>query len=102
MNSSFEKLWYFADEDDEEETYVFDMNEFPSIQIHNNLSSKYVGTHESLYSTLNEKYDAIACEFSPKLDTFEEEYKLEYEVFDLLKIDVNLFTCDTPLGMIFQ
>nr|GEU87064.1 putative reverse transcriptase domain-containing protein [Tanacetum cinerariifolium] len=32
----------------------------------------------------------------------EKEYKLEYEVFDLLKIDVDLLTCDTPLGMIFD
>ncbi|GJT99695.1 reverse transcriptase domain-containing protein [Tanacetum coccineum] len=48
MNSSFEKLWYLADEDDEEETYV------------------------------------------------------EYKVFDLPKIDVDLFTCDTPLKAIFD
>ncbi|GJV23244.1 hypothetical protein Tco_1375939 [Tanacetum coccineum] len=54
MNSYFEKLWYLADEDDEEETYVFDMNEFTAIQILNNLSLKSAGTHESLYSTLNE------------------------------------------------
>ncbi|GJW01820.1 hypothetical protein Tco_1557071 [Tanacetum coccineum] len=95
MNSSFEKLWYLADEDDEEETY------------------------ESLYSTHNEKYDAIACDFSPELefllasgshstvpvyslDTFEEEYKVESEVFDLLRINVDLFTCDTPLRTIFD
>nr|GEY69106.1 RNA-directed DNA polymerase, eukaryota, reverse transcriptase zinc-binding domain protein [Tanacetum cinerariifolium] len=62
MNSSFEKMWYLA------------------------------GTHKSLHSTLDEKYDAIACDFSPELefllafkshtvvyiyslDTFEEEYK---------------------------
>ncbi|GJX94210.1 hypothetical protein Tco_0348796 [Tanacetum coccineum] len=119
MNSSFEKLWYLAAEDDKEETYVFDMNKFSAIQIHNNLSSKSAGTHESLYSTLNEKYDAIACDFLPKLefllaseshtpvsvyslDTFKEEYKVESKVFDLLKIDVDLFTCDTPLGTIFD
>ncbi|GKA60275.1 hypothetical protein Tco_0759682 [Tanacetum coccineum] len=119
MNSSLEKLWYLADEDDEEETYVFDMNEFLSIQIHNNLSSKSAGTHESLYFTLDEKYDAIACDLSPELefllaseshsailvcslDTFDEEYKLESEVFDLFKIDVDLFTCDTPLKKIFD
>nr|GEX46508.1 hypothetical protein [Tanacetum cinerariifolium] len=48
MDSSSEKLWYLADEDDEKETFVFDMNEFPAIQIHNNLSSKSTGTHESL------------------------------------------------------
>ncbi|GJR84703.1 hypothetical protein Tco_0155488 [Tanacetum coccineum] len=119
MNSSFERLLYLADEDDEEETYVFDMNEFLTIQIHNNLSSKSARTHESLYSTLNEKYDAIVCDFSPELefllafeshtvvlvyslDTFEEEYKVESEVFDLINIDVDLFTCDTPLGMIFD
>ncbi|GJZ09933.1 hypothetical protein Tco_0544216 [Tanacetum coccineum] len=119
MDSSYEKLWYLADEDDEEETYVFDMNEFPAIQIHNNLSSKLAGTHESLYSTHNEKYDATTCDFSLaleflqaskshtvgpvySLDTFEEEYKVESEVFDLLKIDVNLFTCDTPIRMIFK
>ncbi|GKD95749.1 hypothetical protein Tco_1379646 [Tanacetum coccineum] len=48
MNSYFEKLWYLADEDDEEETYVFDMNEFTAIQILNNLSLKSAGTHESL------------------------------------------------------
>ncbi|GJT25293.1 hypothetical protein Tco_0895230 [Tanacetum coccineum] len=119
MNSSFEKLWYLADEDDEEETYVFDMNEFPGIQIRKNLSSKSVGTHKSLYSTLDEKYDAIAYDFSPELefllaseshtavhvcslDTFKDEYKEESKVFNLLKIDVDLFTCDTPLGMIFD
>ncbi|GKE37466.1 hypothetical protein Tco_1460871 [Tanacetum coccineum] len=95
------------------------MNEFLGIQIHNNLSSKLAGTPESLYSTLDEKYDAIACDFSPKLEfllasesytavlvysleTFKEEYKVEFEVFDLLKIDVNLFTCDTHLDMIFN
>nr|GEU55984.1 zf-BED domain-containing protein [Tanacetum cinerariifolium] len=119
MDSSLEKLWYLAYKDDEEETYVFNMNEFPSIQIHNNLSSKSKGTHESLYLTLDEIYDAIVCDFSPKLefllaseshnivlvyslDTFEEEYKIESEVFNLLKIDLDLFTCDTPLGMIFN
>ncbi|GJU45595.1 hypothetical protein Tco_1202861 [Tanacetum coccineum] len=76
-------------------------------------------THESLYSTLDEKYDAIACDFPPKLefllayeshtvvpicslDTFEEEYKAESEVFNLLKIDVYVFTYDTPLGTIFD
>ncbi|GJW08182.1 hypothetical protein Tco_1570605 [Tanacetum coccineum] len=118
-DSSLEKLWYLADEDDEEENYVFDMNEFLAIQIHNNLSSKSAGTPESLYSTLDEKYDAIACDFSPKLEfllaseshtvvpvysleTFKEEYKVESEVFDLLKIDVDLFTFDTPLDMIFD
>ncbi|GJY01145.1 hypothetical protein Tco_0359297 [Tanacetum coccineum] len=146
MNSSFEKLWYLADEDDEEETYVFDMNKFSAIQIHNNLSSKYAGTHESLYSTLNEKYDAIACEFSPKLefllaskahtvvpvyslDTFEEEYKLEYEISgddeevliddefsdleeenmregneidEIFKIETNIFLFETPLCKEFK
>ncbi|GJZ01516.1 hypothetical protein Tco_0519477 [Tanacetum coccineum] len=126
MDSSLEKLWYLADKDDEEENYVFDMNEFLAIQIHNNLSSKSAGTPESLYSTLDEKYDAIACDFSPELEfllasesytdvpvysleTFMEEYKVEFEVFDLLKIDVDLFkidvdlfTCDTPLDMIFD
>ncbi|GKC77922.1 hypothetical protein Tco_1128696 [Tanacetum coccineum] len=98
MDSSLEKLWYLADEDDEEETY---------------------GTHESLYSTLDEKYNAIAYDFSPELNfllaskshtvvpvyslnTFEEEYKVESKVFDLLKIDVDLFTYDTHLGMIFD
>ncbi|GJZ34621.1 putative reverse transcriptase domain-containing protein [Tanacetum coccineum] len=103
----------------EEETYVFDMNEFPGIQICKNLSSKSVGTHKSLYSTLDEKYDAIAYDFSPELefllaseshtavhvcslDTFKDEYKEESKVFNLLKIDVDLFTCDTPLGMIFD
>ncbi|GJT88507.1 hypothetical protein Tco_1070224 [Tanacetum coccineum] len=74
MSSSFEKLWYLVDEHDEEETYVFNMNEFPATQIHNNLSSKSVRTHESLYSTLNEKYDAIACDFSSEL-----EFLLAYE-----------------------
>ncbi|GJZ32254.1 hypothetical protein Tco_0577690 [Tanacetum coccineum] len=119
MDLSLEKLWYLADEDEEEETYVFDINEFSAIQIHNNFSSKSAGTHESLYSTLNEKYDAITCDFSPALEfllasesntvvlvyslnTFEEEYKVESKVFDLLKIDVDLFTYDTHLGMIFD
>ncbi|GJZ32361.1 hypothetical protein Tco_0577797 [Tanacetum coccineum] len=60
MDSSLGMLWYLAGEDDEEETYVFDMNEFPAIQIRNNFSSKSAETHESLYSTLNEKYDVIA------------------------------------------
>nr|GEW24780.1 hypothetical protein [Tanacetum cinerariifolium]GEW39117.1 hypothetical protein [Tanacetum cinerariifolium] len=36
------------------------------------------------------------------LDTFEEEYKIESKMFDLLKIDLDLFICDTPLGMIFD
>ncbi|GJT83403.1 hypothetical protein Tco_1057745 [Tanacetum coccineum] len=98
MNSSLEKLWYLADEDDEVETYMFVMNEFSAIQIHNNLSLKSMRTHESLYSTLDDKYDAIACDFSPELefllaseshtaflvcslDTFEEEYKIESEVY---------------------
>nr|GEV09946.1 retrovirus-related Pol polyprotein from transposon TNT 1-94 [Tanacetum cinerariifolium] len=104
MNLSFEKLWYLEDEDDEEETYVVDMNEFLAIQIHNYLSSKSIGTQESLYSTLDENSDVIACDFSPKLefllaskshttipvcslDTFEEGYKEESKMFDLLKID---------------
>ncbi|GKB34421.1 hypothetical protein Tco_0879363 [Tanacetum coccineum] len=48
MNSSLEKLWCLADEDDEEESYTFDTHEFPAIQIHDNLSSKSAGTGESL------------------------------------------------------
>ncbi|GKE96218.1 hypothetical protein Tco_1581073 [Tanacetum coccineum] len=68
MNSSFEKLWYLIDEYDEDETYEFDMNEFPAIQIHNNFSSKSLGTQEALYYILDEKYDVIACDFSPKLE----------------------------------
>ncbi|GJW80964.1 hypothetical protein Tco_0144939 [Tanacetum coccineum] len=95
MNLSFEKLWYLADEDDEKETYVFDMNEFLAIQIHNNLSSKSVGTHESFYSTLDKNYDAIACDFSLEL-----EFLLASESHTF--IDVDLFTCDTPLGTIFD
>nr|GEV08815.1 hypothetical protein [Tanacetum cinerariifolium] len=115
MDSSLEKLVYLADEDDAEETFLLYMNEFLAIQIHNNLSSKSKGTHEPLYSTLDEKYNAIAYDFSPKLefllasrlhnvvpvyfmDTFEEKSK----VFELLKINVNLFTYDTSLGMIFD
>nr|GEU42073.1 hypothetical protein [Tanacetum cinerariifolium] len=70
INSSFKKLWYLVDEDDEEGTYVFDINEFPAIQIHNNLSSKFMGTDESLYSTLDEKYNAIACDFSPNYNSY--------------------------------
>ncbi|GKD72113.1 hypothetical protein Tco_1330395, partial [Tanacetum coccineum] len=38
VNSFSEKLWYLAEEDEEEESYVFDMNEFPAIQVHNSLS----------------------------------------------------------------
>ncbi|GJW58850.1 hypothetical protein Tco_0105581 [Tanacetum coccineum] len=30
------------------------------------------------------------------------EYEVESEVFDLLKIDLDLFTCNTPLGIIFD
>ncbi|GJS71238.1 hypothetical protein Tco_0704079 [Tanacetum coccineum] len=101
MNSSFEKLWYLANEDDEEETYLFDINEFLAIQIHSSIPSKSTRTHESLYLTLNEKYDAIACDFSPELvfllasgshtivpvyflDTFEEES----DVFDFMEDDL--------------
>ncbi|GJZ82519.1 hypothetical protein Tco_0647692 [Tanacetum coccineum] len=74
LNSSFEKLWCLADEDDEEESYTFDTHEFLAIQIHDNLSSKFAWTGESLYSTLNERYD----------------------------IADDLFTYDTPLGIIFD
>nr|GEW98781.1 ATP-dependent DNA helicase PIF1 [Tanacetum cinerariifolium] len=98
---------------------MFDMNEFSAIQIHRYLSSKFEGTHESLYSTLNEKYDVIECDFLPELgfllasksqaivfvyslDTFKEEYKVESEVFNLLKIDVNVFTYGTPLRTILD
>ncbi|GKB97585.1 hypothetical protein Tco_0983722, partial [Tanacetum coccineum] len=76
-------------------------------------------THKSLYSILDEKYDAITCDFSPELefllvskshtagpvcslDTFEEDYKVESKVFDFLEINVNFFTCDTPLVMLFD
>ncbi|GJX09684.1 hypothetical protein Tco_0199543 [Tanacetum coccineum] len=105
MDSSLEKLWYLADEDDEDETYVFDLNEFLAIQIHSKLSSKSVGTDKSLNSTLDEKYDAIQCDFLPELEfllasqshtvvpiyslnTFEEEYKIEFEVLVKL-IDIT-------------
>ncbi|GKC25390.1 hypothetical protein Tco_1027540, partial [Tanacetum coccineum] len=118
-NSSFEKLWYLIDEYDEDETYEFDMNEFPAIQIHNNFSSKSVGTQEALYYILDEKYDVIACDFSPKLelllaseshivvpvcsiDNFDDEFKGESKMLDLLKIDHDLFSCNTPLEMIFD
>ncbi|GJT01654.1 hypothetical protein Tco_0822823 [Tanacetum coccineum] len=81
--------------------------------------SKSAEIEESLYPTLDEKYDAIAFDFSLELefllaseshivvpvcslDTFEEEFKVETEVFDLLEIDVDLFTYDIPLGTIFD
>ncbi|GJZ17980.1 hypothetical protein Tco_0554103 [Tanacetum coccineum] len=35
-------------------------------------------------------------------DAFEEEYEQESKVFDLLKISDDLFTYDTPLGMVFD
>ncbi|GKC98837.1 hypothetical protein Tco_1169112, partial [Tanacetum coccineum] len=96
VNLSFDKLWYLADEDEEEER-----------------------THESLYPTLDEKYDVIACDISPELEfllasesytvvpvcyleTFKEKYEVNPEVFNLLGINVDLFTCDTPLWMIFD
>nr|GEW53767.1 zf-BED domain-containing protein [Tanacetum cinerariifolium] len=107
------------DEDDDDETYEFIMNEFPAIQIHNNLSSKSTRTQEALYYILDEKYDAIACDFSPKLklllaskshivvpvcfiDTFYDEFNRESKMLDLLKIDSDLFSCNTPLRMIFD
>ncbi|GJU36220.1 hypothetical protein Tco_1184574 [Tanacetum coccineum] len=110
MNSSLEKLWYLADEDDEEETYVFDMNEFSAIQIHNYLSSSSEGTRESLYSTLDEKYNAITCDFSPELefllaseshnvvlvcslDTFEEEYKDDLFTYDVEFLEPSYMSC---------
>nr|GEX04128.1 hypothetical protein [Tanacetum cinerariifolium] len=86
MNSSLRKLWYLADEDDEEENNMFDMNEFLAIQTHNNLSPKSIGTHESLDSTLDEKYDAIACDFPPKL-----EFLLASES----RTDVSVYSLDT-------
>nr|GEU87213.1 flowering locus T-like protein [Tanacetum cinerariifolium] len=113
MNSSLEKLWYLANEDDDAETYMFDMNEFPFIQIHNNLSSRSEGTRESLYSNLNEKYDAIACHFSPELefllaselhtvvpvyslDTFEEERINNYN--DTIPTNQEWFDDLEPMG----
>nr|GEU41484.1 putative reverse transcriptase domain-containing protein [Tanacetum cinerariifolium] len=35
-------------------------------------------------------------------DGFEEEYMIKSEVFDLLKINLDIFTYDTPLGMILD
>ncbi|GJT21116.1 hypothetical protein Tco_0891053, partial [Tanacetum coccineum] len=83
------------------------------------LSSNSIDTNESLYSTLDKRYDAIACELSPELEllliseshiaapvcsvvTFEEKIKVDDEVFNLLEIDDDLFICDTPLGVIFD
>nr|GEW23327.1 hypothetical protein [Tanacetum cinerariifolium] len=113
MNSFLEKLWYLADEDDEEETYVFDMNEFLAIQKGMALLGVSLCSGRDsriIIPPLNENCNAIACDFSPlhtavsvySLDTFQKEYKGESKVFDLLKIDVDLFTCDTPLWMIFD
>nr|GEV19966.1 hypothetical protein [Tanacetum cinerariifolium] len=31
-----------------------------------------------------------------------DEYTIESEVFNLLEMDVDLFSCDTPLGMVFN
>ncbi|GJR34558.1 hypothetical protein Tco_1210242 [Tanacetum coccineum] len=36
------------------------------------------------------------------IDTFDDEYKEESEMLDLLKIDLDWFTCDTPHGMVFN
>ncbi|GJT35142.1 hypothetical protein Tco_0925561 [Tanacetum coccineum] len=87
VNSLYEELWYLVEEDEEEESYVFDINEFLAIQVHNSLSSNSAKTDESLYSTLDERYDAIF---------------VDDEVFNLLRIDDDLFNCDTPLGEIFD
>ncbi|GJY08148.1 hypothetical protein Tco_0375202 [Tanacetum coccineum] len=119
MNSSSEKLWYLAEEDEEEESYVFDMNEFPAIQFRGSLSSNSEGTNKSLDSTLDEKYNAITCDFSPELElllaseshiavpvcsirTVEEKLKIDPEKFNLLEIDDDLFTYNTPLGVVFD
>ncbi|GJW21524.1 hypothetical protein Tco_0032146 [Tanacetum coccineum] len=101
---------------EEEKMAKQNTNSYPNS---NNLSSKLVGTQEALYSTLDEKYDAITRDFSPELefllaseshivvpvcsiDTFDDEYKEESEMLDLLKIDLDWFTCDTPHGMVFN
>ncbi|GJS35374.1 hypothetical protein Tco_0533756 [Tanacetum coccineum] len=118
VNSFSKKLWYLTKEDEEEESYVLDMNEFPAIQIRKNLSSNSTATKESLYSILDEKYDAIACEFLPNLElllasdsqivdpvcsigTFEEKFKGGADVIkdDLFTYELGVvedfyFPCD--------
>nr|GEX26862.1 zf-BED domain-containing protein [Tanacetum cinerariifolium] len=78
MDSSLRKLWYLVDEDDKEETYVFDVNEF---------------LVEFLLASASH---TVVLVYS--LDTFEEESK----VFDFLKIKIDLFSYVTPLGTIFD
>ncbi|GKF60593.1 hypothetical protein Tco_0177379, partial [Tanacetum coccineum] len=60
MNLFSEKLWYLVEEDEEEESYVFDMNRFPAIKVRNSPSSDFTKTNKSLYSALDEKYDVIS------------------------------------------
>ncbi|GJU74825.1 reverse transcriptase domain-containing protein [Tanacetum coccineum] len=51
-------------------------------------------TKQSMYSPFGKMW------YLADKDVFEEEYRIESEVFDLLKIDLDLFTYDTPLGMV--
>nr|GEV76515.1 hypothetical protein [Tanacetum cinerariifolium] len=92
MNSSFKKLWHLADEDDEEGTYVFGKTKHEFITTF----------HQNSWGLTNHSFESHSIVLICSLDTFEEEYKVESEVFDLLKIDVNLFTCNTPLRNIFN
>ncbi|GJR16537.1 hypothetical protein Tco_0799189 [Tanacetum coccineum] len=78
MNSSSKKLWYLVEEDEEEESYIFDMNEFLAIQFHDSHSS------------------------NSKERTLEENFKGDVEMFNLLKINDDLFTYNIPLGMVFD
>ncbi|GJZ05226.1 hypothetical protein Tco_0538501 [Tanacetum coccineum] len=87
MNSSSKKLWHLAEEDEKEESYIFDMNEFPTIQLGGNLSSN------------SESHIVVpVC----SIGTIEEKLKIDAKKFNLLKINDNLFTYNTPLGVVFD
>ncbi|GKD73315.1 hypothetical protein Tco_1331597, partial [Tanacetum coccineum] len=61
MDSSLEKLWYFVDEDDEEKTYVFDMNEFPRLSsMEDDLFAYELGVLEDYYfPCVEQPYDDL-------------------------------------------
>ncbi|PWA76661.1 zf-BED domain-containing protein [Artemisia annua] len=110
-NSHTKMLWSLKN-DDECEVYEISLSEFPAICTRNESPGKSEWNDEHLRSASNEPYDAIVCNllvfdhlFKSKPHTIMPICSIEtYEndKFDILTIDADLFTWETPLGTTFM
>ena len=100
------KLWSLENDDEESEMYKVNLDRFPAIHPRKDSWDK-----EHLSPIFNDTYDAIIC----NLKVFSHPFELKSHIttpacslatnqkeFDILAIDADLFTWETPLERKFR